>query len=425
MYNNKKIGLALSGGGYRAAVFHVGTLRALRKLGILDKVDVISSVSGGSITAAYYALHKEADYENLLIEKLQHGVMTCIWFYVVFILLVIFCVVFYLCSNFGLLGLLVIIPLSVLLFFAWYYIFPISAIIEYRYRRIFFGNNRLCDFPQSPTISINATDLATSNQFYYSRNYVGSFRYGYDSFNASEIPVSKAVMASSCVPFGFSPIRIPKTFITSVYNHKERPLLFDGGLYDNQGTHCLTDSYSKSECDLIIASVAGNTSISNRFTLNPFLALWKTSNVLMTRIKNMQVQENIYKRIYPDKHFAYIDLGWDCTERIIDGFIDALRNDNINADVIVCHNIQTKQIQRLKNSDTTNDARNEIKQLLKQNVKWNELETLRPKASEHSIAFSVTTNLTGLSTTQINALIKQSEWMTFVQVRLYLPMIIK
>ena len=54
-----KIGLALSGGGYRAAAYHVGTLRALRYLGLLDKVDVISSVSGGSIVAAYYLLHKD------------------------------------------------------------------------------------------------------------------------------------------------------------------------------------------------------------------------------------------------------------------------------------------------------------------------------------------------------------------------------
>ena len=43
--DKKKIGLALSGGGYRAAAYHVGTLRALHKLGILNKVDVISSVS--------------------------------------------------------------------------------------------------------------------------------------------------------------------------------------------------------------------------------------------------------------------------------------------------------------------------------------------------------------------------------------------
>ena len=77
--DKKKIGLALSGGGYRAAAYHVGTLRALHKLGILNKVDVISSVSGGSITTAYYALHKD-DYQTFeqgFIARLQRGVL---WF---------------------------------------------------------------------------------------------------------------------------------------------------------------------------------------------------------------------------------------------------------------------------------------------------------------------------------------------------------
>ena len=76
-YLGKKIGLALSGGGYRAATYHIGTLRALHRLGILDHVDVLSSVSGGSITAAYYALHR-ADYERFeagLIARLRRGVL--------------------------------------------------------------------------------------------------------------------------------------------------------------------------------------------------------------------------------------------------------------------------------------------------------------------------------------------------------------
>jgi NTE family protein len=46
------LGLALSGGGYRAAAFHLGTLRALHKLDVLEKVDVFSTISGGSITGA-------------------------------------------------------------------------------------------------------------------------------------------------------------------------------------------------------------------------------------------------------------------------------------------------------------------------------------------------------------------------------------
>src|ERR1700730_18981396 len=45
------IGLALSGGGYRAMVFHVGALIRLNEVALLRKIKRISSVSGGSITA--------------------------------------------------------------------------------------------------------------------------------------------------------------------------------------------------------------------------------------------------------------------------------------------------------------------------------------------------------------------------------------
>src|SRR5215216_889611 len=49
------VALCLSGGGFRASLFHLGALRRLNELGILSQVDVISSVSGGSIIAAHLA----------------------------------------------------------------------------------------------------------------------------------------------------------------------------------------------------------------------------------------------------------------------------------------------------------------------------------------------------------------------------------
>jgi NTE family protein len=51
-----KIGLALSGGGFRAAFFHVGVLARLAEIGLLPKIEVISTVSGGSIVGAAYYL---------------------------------------------------------------------------------------------------------------------------------------------------------------------------------------------------------------------------------------------------------------------------------------------------------------------------------------------------------------------------------
>ena len=58
-----KYALALSGGGSRAIAFHLGCMRSLQREGILDKVEVISSVSGGSVLAALYCQH-EGDFES-------------------------------------------------------------------------------------------------------------------------------------------------------------------------------------------------------------------------------------------------------------------------------------------------------------------------------------------------------------------------
>ena len=51
-----RIGLALSGGGFRAALFHLGAIRRLEEIGVMKYVDTISAVSGGAIIASYYQL---------------------------------------------------------------------------------------------------------------------------------------------------------------------------------------------------------------------------------------------------------------------------------------------------------------------------------------------------------------------------------
>src|SRR6478752_4422101 len=53
----KKIGLALSGGGFRATLYHLGLVRFLRDADLLRQVTHITSVSGGSIMAAHLALN--------------------------------------------------------------------------------------------------------------------------------------------------------------------------------------------------------------------------------------------------------------------------------------------------------------------------------------------------------------------------------
>jgi len=50
-----RVALCLSGGGFRAALFHLGALRRLNECGLLASVETISAVSGGSILAAHLA----------------------------------------------------------------------------------------------------------------------------------------------------------------------------------------------------------------------------------------------------------------------------------------------------------------------------------------------------------------------------------
>src|SRR6187455_230945 len=52
-----RIGLALSGGGFRGALHHLGLVRFLRDAGILPQVTHITAVSGGSICAAHLVLN--------------------------------------------------------------------------------------------------------------------------------------------------------------------------------------------------------------------------------------------------------------------------------------------------------------------------------------------------------------------------------
>ena len=72
----RDVGLALSGGGARAIAFHLGCLRAVNDLGLLDRLQVISSVSGGSVIAAMYAYSSNAfsEFDARVVELLRRGI---------------------------------------------------------------------------------------------------------------------------------------------------------------------------------------------------------------------------------------------------------------------------------------------------------------------------------------------------------------
>src|SRR5205085_12584403 len=87
------VGLALSGGGSRSANFSASCMFQLERLGLLEKVDYISSVSGGSLTGAYYCLNDQrgwnpGDVQRGLTHAFANDVIWTVvqpWFYVALI----------------------------------------------------------------------------------------------------------------------------------------------------------------------------------------------------------------------------------------------------------------------------------------------------------------------------------------------------
>lgn len=430
----KKIGLALSGGGYRAAAYHIGTLRALHKLGILEKIDVISSISGGSITAAYYALHKDnfKEFETSLVSKLQTGVLwgtiIClllellgmigvpIWLLTLIMKALCICA----CWKVALSLILALISLTLIVVLL-HKIVPTSSLIEKLYRCKFFGNKTLANLPDKPVLAINATEVECNQHFTFSKLKVaGGYKYPKDYFRKDEMPISLAVMASSAYPM-FSPVKVPCKYLTD--KRTKSPILVDGGIYDNHGTHKLGEERSAYHADYIIVSDASNTFMNRKGTWNVVCLMKKVIDMMMNRIEKVQRRYNEYRTNNQNQRYAYVPLTWDANEDYISRFVNNIKEKHVPLDVCMMHGISAGMVQKIEEGDAT--AAEQAKILVERSIGWNELYSNKPSEEIRQVALKVGTSLCGLTKEKIEALITCAEWMTEVQVKTYLPNLIK
>ena len=244
--------LAFSGGGTRAAALSYGVLQELRdtqldsrnyRVRLLDEVDSISSVSGGSFTAAYYGLFGDktfSDYEEVFLRQSIQGTLIrklfnpAYWWRSLF-------------TGFD----------------------RTEMAIEY-YNSHIFEHKTFADFQlnHGPYIEINATDLGSANRFAFIQVYFDLI-----CSDLSTLSVARAVTASSAVPLAFPTvvlknytgdcdvnqsnlvrfldkqdaknpsIRELKEQVKSYTDRKAHPYihLVDGGVADNLGLRALTD----------------------------------------------------------------------------------------------------------------------------------------------------------------------------------------
>jgi len=224
--------LCLSGGGYRAMLFHVGSLWRLNELGYLRKLTRISSVSGGSITAgalglnwgklAFDANGVAAAFDAQVVQPIRTIASKTI-------------------DEGAILG-GILLPGT------------ISDKVVEAYRKYLFAAATLQDLPPDPPrFVINATSVQTGALFRFSRPFVADHRVG--TIPNPKIELAVAVAASSAFPPVLSPLKLelsPEEWAApsgqaSEDLHKEpylsEAVLTDGGVYDNLGLETAWKKY--------------------------------------------------------------------------------------------------------------------------------------------------------------------------------------
>jgi len=423
---NIRVGVALSGGGYRATGFHIGTLKKLNELGILSRLDVLSTISGGSITGAAYCLH-HGDFKNFEAKMITQLSTKSVIRYVLtswlFFRFIIYCVLF-LCLSHWLYNIWV--PLGMLTLIAFIYtliryqfkIFPVSRIIERAYDKFFCHEATLSGLCEKPELAIGATNLQTSRHFTFSRRKMEDSAYAYYKppvfFDGADFPVSRAVMASSCVPSFFSPVSIDAVYFRDpVLVSSVNPKLIDGGVYDNQGIHKLTQDNSTYSCHVVVVSDAGNNLPFDKAYNNTFTLLLRTVNTFMVRIKNFQMMNNIYQAPVK-RQIAYLSLAWDL-ENCLPGFFDNLKTGNIHQDVLTVHKLADEWVKdpsAYKEQILTHlEQRCQVKEILSRGLPKERLQNIR----------QITTNLTRIKVNLLQDMIVHAANLTELQIRLYCP----
>ena len=182
--------VTFSGGGKRAAAFSFGVLEALRDVkvttpdgeqhSLLDEIDLISAVSGGAFTAAYYSLFGKETFDSYAPRFLNHDTEKDLWHKV-------------------------LKPTS------WPRLAkPLVSRsdleVEYFDEQLFNGATVYDLMTRSPRVIVSATDLVRAKPFAFTREQLNGI-----CVDPKSVPVARAVFASAATPIYFAPL-VMRTF---------------------------------------------------------------------------------------------------------------------------------------------------------------------------------------------------------------------
>jgi predicted acylesterase/phospholipase RssA len=313
-----KVGLALSGGGFRASLFHVGVLARLAELDVLRHVEVLSCVSGGSITGAHYylevrhLLQTKADWDIqredyiAIVQRIERDLLGAVqknlrtrlfanpWWNLCSLVLPGY-------TRTKLVGDL----LENLVF---------NQVPDGEGPRRWMDdlairptgapdfNPKLDNWrraAKAPILLLNATTLNTGHNWQFAVSWMGEppppstnavdrndvlrrMYYWEAPGKYRKIRLGTAVAASACVPALFDPIEFPNLYPKRIVR------LVDGGVHDNQGVAGLLEQ----ECTVVLVSDAsGQMNTENRPSAEISSVPLRSNDMLMARVREGQFRE--------------------------------------------------------------------------------------------------------------------------------------
>ena len=326
-----KVGLALSGGGFRASLFHIGVLARLAELDLLRHVEVLSCVSGGSILGAHYYLAlrkllrktgdadiKQKDYIDLVrcVERtFLKGVQTNIRTRIAAEWITNLKMIFLGYSRTQRLGELYEKKLYREIqdgeqnsprYISDLYVVPHDNAKDQAFdprRQNWRRANKV------PILILNATSLNTGHNWQFTASWMGEsptsvhpdidsnyrLRRMYYKEDApahyKNVRLGTAVGASSCVPGLFEPVALDNLYERTTPDGRKEKItvrLVDGGVHDNQGIVGLIEQ----DCDVMLVSDASGQMEALNDPSNGFLAVpLRVNSMLMSRVRDAEYDD--------------------------------------------------------------------------------------------------------------------------------------
>lgn len=306
-----RIGLSLSGGGIRAAIFHLGVLSRLAELELLENLRHISTVSGASLAVALIYARNDGSFPDskTYLQKTLPAVRKTILKHDI--------------QDRAIMSLTVK---------PWNWRRKANLVAD-AITRLWDVSGRVCDLPSDPLWSINCTTFETGKDFRITQLEMGDYKVGYVPFPT--LSIAEAAAASAGFPVLIGPYRLSTRsyrWMEARKPQKSVPLragtrcsscrtvpyhrtlhLWDGGVYDNLGLEALYKISDNGHLTgdlnyLIISNASSPSGDTTRDFFSPVKNLLRVLDITMDQVDALRSRD-VSDYFYRTGNGCYLRIG--------------------------------------------------------------------------------------------------------------------